>query len=158
MDALDKALVAGLSEDGRRPVQQLGEEAGVTGPTVRARLQNLQKSGVFKVAGLVDPARVEEIVICLIGIRLEKFNLAEKLNEIAMLRGVSWAAVVAGRYDVMAEVISHQGNEGISRFVVEELGRVEGILSTETFIVMRPQNKWVLPPPGMVEDWRGGGK
>jgi len=44
LDSLDKKLVRLLTEDGRIPVGDMAARLGVTAPTVRSRIKNLEKA------------------------------------------------------------------------------------------------------------------
>jgi Lrp/AsnC family transcriptional regulator for asnA, asnC and gidA len=149
LDGTDKELLCQLAEDGRMPVGQLGERLGVSAPTVRSRLKALGDAAVFRVAGLVDAFRTRGITTAIVGIRLDTYQLQEKLEAIAALDQVHWAAVVTGRYDIMAEVISTDGMAGLHRFLSEKLYKVGGIKSSESYVVMKSERKWILLPPGI---------
>lgn len=153
IDALDKALLATLSKDGRMPIQSVGQSLGVTNPTIRSRLKALLKSKILNVAGLVDTSRVDGITTAFIGITLDKYNLQEKLEQISNLEGVNWAAVVTGRYDVIAEIISTDGMAGLYDFLNEKLDKLGGIKSSETFVVMKARRKWVFLPDSVSNGW-----
>lgn len=153
IDALDKALLAALSKDGRMPIQSVGQSLGVTNPTIRSRLTALIKSKILNVAGLVDTSKMDGIITAFIGITLDKYNLQEKLEQISNLPGVNWAAVVTGRYDVIAEIISTDGMAGLYDFLNEKLDKLGGIKSSESFVVMKAQRKWALLPEDISKKW-----
>lgn len=148
-DAIDKGLLCQLIEDGRMPVGQIGENIGITTPTVRTRLKSLINAGALKVAGLVDAFRVRGLTTALVGIRLDTYQLEEKLEEIAKLDQVHWACVVTGQYDIIVEVISADGMVGLHQFLSEQLYKVGGIKSSESFVVMKSTRKWLLLPQGI---------
>lgn len=151
LDSTDKELICELAEDGRRPVGQLGDHLQVSAPTVRARLKALGDTAVLRVAGLVDAFRTRGITTAIVGIRLDTYRLEEKLEAIAALDQVHWAAVVTGRYDIMVEVISTDGMAGLHRFLSEKLYKVGGIKTSESYVVMKSERKWILLPRGIRE-------
>jgi len=153
IDALDKAMLAALSGDGRMALQDVGQALGVTNPTVRSRLKTLEQTNILKVSGLVDTSLLDGLVTALIGITLDKYNLQEKLEQISSLEGVNWAAVVTGRYDVIVEMISTQGMAGLYDFLNEKLDKLGGIKSSETFVVMKAQRKWIFLPDSVRDEW-----
>jgi Lrp/AsnC family transcriptional regulator for asnA, asnC and gidA len=153
VDALDKQLIGVFSEDGRTALAEAAERAGVSTPTVRSRLRNLVDHGVIRIAGLIDPFRVKGLTVALVGLTLDKYKLAEKLEQIAGLDEVSWAAVVTGRYDIVAEVVTAEGMAGFYDFLNVSLQNVGGIRSSEMFVVMKASNKWVLPPRSITRKW-----
>jgi Lrp/AsnC family transcriptional regulator for asnA, asnC and gidA len=149
IDTIDKALIAQLSEDGRRTVGHLSKALGITAPTVRSRLKALAACGLMRVAALVDGAMARGLTVALVGICLDTYQLDTKLEEVAALDQVNWAAVVTGKYDIMAEVLSADGMAGLHQFLSEKLYKIGGIKSSETFVLMTSRRKWLLLPRGL---------
>jgi Lrp/AsnC family transcriptional regulator for asnA, asnC and gidA len=152
-DALDKLLVGLLEEEGRLSLAAAASRTGVSRPTVAARLRSLVADGVVRVAGLVDAFQMRGLTTALVGLSLDKFNLDEKVEQIAGLDEVTWAAVVTGRYDIIVEVMTEDGISGLYNFLSDSLGRVGGISSSEMFVVMKARNKWSLLPAGLRRAW-----
>ncbi len=150
LDALDKALIKLLNINGRMPTGEVAKELDVTNPTVRSRMRNLISSGVLKIAGLVDAFKIENLTVAIIALNIEKhIQLDQKVEQISDLDMVHWAAVVTGRYDIMVEVVSTRGMNDLYRFLTEDLPRVGGILSSESFVVMKAKHKWILLPENL---------
>lgn len=153
LSALDKALIRLLSQDGRMSTGEIAQNLEVTNPTVRSRMKALMRSGVLRIAGLVDFFKIENLIITLVALNVEKHQqLDEKVEQISKLDLVHWAAVVTGRYDIMVEVISPNGMPDLYRFLTVELPKVGGILSSESFTIMKAKCKWILLPDQM-KDW-----
>lgn len=149
LDQLDKRLVAVLAENGQASAGDLAAKLGVSGPTVRSRLKNLLRASLVKVAGLVDPFRVKGICVALVGLSLTSHKLLdEKLEQIAGLPNVNWAAVVTGRYDILVELVLPDDVGELYSFLDRDLSQVGGIGSSETFVVMTARRKWVPLPRG----------
>ena len=149
IDSIDKKLICKLSEDGRIQAGKIGEHLNITNPTVRSRLKSLADSAVLRIAGLVDAFKIRGLTTALVGIRLDTYQLDTKLEEISALDQVVWACVVTGQYDIIVEVISVEGMVGLHRFLSEQLYKVGGIKSSETFVVMKSKRKWILLPKGI---------
>jgi len=149
-DALDKRLIAALTEDGQISAGKLAEDMGVTGPTVRSRLRSLLESGICRISALVDPFMASGLTVALVGITLNSHEqLGLKMDRIAELPDVSWAAVVTGRYDIIAEVVLTESMADLFRFMDEDLASVGGIASSESFVVMKAKRKWLCLPRGI---------
>jgi len=149
-------LISILAKDGRLSVGKISQLLGVTNPTVRTRIRNMVDSGVLKIAGLVNPFKTKGLTLALVGINLsEHQKLDEKLNQIASLEKVNWAAVVTGRYDIFAEVVLDQDMDTLYQFITVELPRLGGIRSSESFMVMKAKGKWILLPEG-ITSWGEG--
>jgi Lrp/AsnC family transcriptional regulator for asnA, asnC and gidA len=149
-DALDKRLIAALTEDGQLSAGKLAEDLGITGLTVWTRLRALLESGICRVSALVDPFRAHGLTVALVGITLNSHEqLGLKMESIAELPEVSWAAVVTGRYDIIAEVVLSESMTDLYRFMDEDLASVGGIASSESFVVMKAKRKWLCLPRGI---------
>lgn len=153
LDTLDKALIGLLGEDGRLPLAAAAKKVGVSRPTVASHVKALTGDGVLRVAGQIDASRVGDLTTALVGLALDKFRLDEILQKVADLDEVSWAAVVTGRYDIVAEVITDQGMAGLYAFLNRSLLEVGGIASSEIFVVMKAARKWSSLPRGLVSAW-----
>ena len=65
-----------------------------------------------------------------------------KAQEISKLDHVLSVSILSGQYDLIIEVLV-DSNQGLIRFLTEELAAVEGLLKTETFLLLRSYNKWI---------------
>ena len=75
----------------------------------------------------------------IIGIKLSEMNLVEKGAEISRLKGVISASVVTGRFDLIILVLFKKGF-GLLEFYTEEISKIEGVRSVETFVVYKSYN------------------
>jgi len=150
MDSLDKKIVQLLTVDGRMSAGKIAEQLNITPPTVRSRIENLIGNGLMRIAGLVNAFKADFLTIAIVGINLEMHQqLDEKIEQISNLSQVHWAAVVTGKYDIIVEIVTTEGIRGIYRFLIEDLPRIGGVRSTESFTVMKAKNKWILLKNGL---------
>lgn len=153
LDNLDKDLIRLLKVDGRVPTAHIADRLDVTTPTVRSRMKALVAAGVMRVAGLVNLSALPELTTALIGINIEsRGQLNSQLEALTALKPVHWAAVVTGRFDVIAEVIVKGGMEDLYRFTSMDLPAIGRVTHCETFLVMRSSRKWMFSHDGL-EDW-----
>lgn len=153
LDNLDKDLIRQLKADGRTPTAHIAEQLQVTTPTVRTRMKALVRSGLLRVSGLVNLSTVPGLTTALIGINIEsRGQLSNQLEKLTALKQVHWAAVVTGRFDVIAEVIVKGGMEDLYTFTSVDLPAIGRVTHCETFVVMRSSRKWMLAPEGL-NDW-----
>jgi Lrp/AsnC family transcriptional regulator for asnA, asnC and gidA len=152
LDALDSGIVRLLAEDGRMPIGEMAKKLKVTAPTVRNRIKGLEKSGVFKVSGLIDPNENKEMITALVfmSIRSEG-KLDQILEKISRLPNVAWAGVVTGRYDIIAEVICVEGKNELYRFTTETILKMGNVIRSETLILMKSRNNWMRLPEKVEE-------
>ena len=152
LDALDNEIVRLLAEDGRMPIGEITKKLKVTAPTVRNRIKGLEKNGVFKVSGLIDPNKHQEMITALVAMSIRsEGKLDQILDKIAQLPNVAWAGVVTGRYDIIAEVICVEGKDELYRFTTETILKMGNAVSSETFILMKSKNNWLRLPKSVEE-------
>lgn len=152
LDVQDKKLIAELTRDGQLSPGKIGEEIGVTAPTVRSRMKNLISAGVLKVAGLVNPMKTKGLTVALVGISLHNHELLdEKLDQIGSLPRVNWCAVVTGRYDIIVEIVCSDDIGDLYDFLDKDMSKVGGISSSESFVVMKSRRKWLCLPDAVIE-------
>lgn len=152
LEKQDRRLLAVMAEDGQLSAGKVSERLGVTSPTVRTRMKNLIRSGVLRVAGLVDPFRIKGLEVAFVGITVQTHSrMDDMLEKIAGLEKVNWAAVVTGRYDLVAEVLLPEGTDDLYQFINEDLSAIGGVSASESFMIMKAKRKWVPLPKGLRE-------
>lgn len=152
LDTLDNEIIRLLIEKGRMPIGEMAKRLKVTAPTIRKRIKNLEKNGVFKVSGLVDPNQHQEMITALVGMNVQSGGKMDQiLEKIAHLPNVAWAGVVTGRYDIIAEVVCIGGKDELYRFTTETILNMGNVVKSETFVIMKSRNNWIRLPEGMVE-------
>ena len=105
LDELDNRIIHLLVEDGRMPIGEMAKCLSVTAPTIRSRIKNLEKKGRLKVCGIIDPNQHQEMTTAVVAMSIQSDGKMDQiLEKIARLPNVVWAGVVAGRYDIIAEV------------------------------------------------------
>ena len=147
LDALDNDLIALLTEDGRMPIGEMAKKLNVTAPTIRSRIKILEEKGLFKVSGLVDPNQHPDMITALVAMSTQsKGQLDKILDKISQLPNVTWAGVVAGRYDIIAEVVCVGGRNELYQFTTETILKLGNIIRSESFIIMKSRQNWLRLP------------
>lgn len=138
IDDLDLKIVHHLW-DGRTAFAEISEKLGITTNTVRARVERLQKTGVLQIIGLVDPAAIPGHSSAFIGFKAETPKIKQVYDNIKKLKGIVVAVLVSGKFDILAVVMFNE-KFTYRNFIYEELPKIEGIISTETFFVVEADN------------------
>jgi Lrp/AsnC family transcriptional regulator for asnA, asnC and gidA len=143
VDETDRQMIRILNQDGRITNNDIAAQLNVSEGTVRNRIKKLSDAGLLKVAGLINPDDSPDKQLMLLGVNITSSkDLTKKAAELAKLPNVESAYITAGRYDIMVEVwIDAKG--GLIEFLSKTLAKVEGIASTESFLVMKSFNKWL---------------
>lgn len=146
LDALDKEIIRLLVEDGRIPIGTLAKRLKVTAPTLRKRIKKIEKEGLLKVSGLIDPQKHPEMTTALVAMNIQSHGKMDQiLAKIAELPNVVWAGVVTGRYDIIAEVLISGGKNELYRFTTETILKHGEVVRSESFVIMKSAGNWVRP-------------
>ena len=152
LDALDNEIIRLLTEDGRMSIGELAKKLNVTAPTIRSRIKILEKTGLFKISGLVDPSRHQDMITALVAMSIQsKGQMDNILDKISRFPNVAWAGVVAGRYDMIAEVVCVGGKDELYQFTTETILKIGNVVRSETFIIMKSRQNWLRLPEGLGE-------
>ncbi len=141
IDDLNIEIIRELKE-GRKSFKKIADKLDITENTVRARVNRLTEEGVLDICGLIDPTKIPEHKIVMIGIKLTEMDLVKKGEEISKLKGVISVSVITGRYDLMAIVLFKPGF-GLLEFYTDEIAKIDGINSVESFVVYKSYNLMV---------------
>jgi Lrp/AsnC family transcriptional regulator, regulator for asnA, asnC and gidA len=125
--------------DGRKSFKTIAEELSVSENTVRARVGKLAEEGVLEISGLVDPESLPGHGTVLVGVKLQSMDLIKKGEEFSKLKGVVSVSVVTGRFDLILLVLLKEGF-GLLEFYTQEVAKIKGVQSVETFVVYKSYN------------------
>jgi len=147
LEALDYEIIHLLTEDGRMSIGEMAKKLDVTAPTIRSRIKLLEEKGLFKVSGLVDPSQNHDMITALVAMNIQSNGQMDKImTEISQLPNVAWVGVVAGRYDIIAEVVCVGGQDELYQFTTETILQIGNVVRSETFIIMKSRQNWLHLP------------
>jgi Lrp/AsnC family transcriptional regulator for asnA, asnC and gidA len=135
IDTISLEIIKQL-RDGRKSFKTIAEELSVSENTIRARVGKLTEEGVLEISGLVDPESLPGHGTVLVGVKLQSMDLIKKGEEFSKLKGVVSVSVVTGRFDLILLVLLKEGF-GLLEFYTEEVAKIKGVQSVETFVVYK---------------------
>ena len=134
MDEVDKKIVKILREEGRAGYNPIGKMIGLSEGAVRKRIKALADAGVIRKftikVGVAEGA--EAIALLSANPSYPTQEVSKRIQEIP---NVETVYEVTGEYDIVA-VISGMNVVEVND-CVEKIRRVEGIMKTNTMIVLR---------------------
>jgi len=142
MDEISLQIIKHL-RDGRKSFDEVGKNLSITTNTVRARVKKLMEKGVLEIIGSIDPEKIDNHFLVIVGVRLKSMRLVDKGEEFSKLKGVISVAVVTGRFDLILTVLLNN-RFGLHEFYTQEVSRIKDVMSTETFVVYKNYN-WKVP-------------
>jgi Lrp/AsnC family transcriptional regulator for asnA, asnC and gidA len=142
MDQMSLQIIKHL-RNGRKSFGEIGQDLSITTNTVRARVRKLMKKGALEIIGSIDPEKIDNHFLVIVGVKLKTMRLVEKGEEFGKLKGVISVAVVTGRFDLILTVLLNN-MFGLNEFYTQEVSKIEDVMSTETFVVYKNYN-WRVP-------------
>jgi Lrp/AsnC family transcriptional regulator for asnA, asnC and gidA len=125
------------------PNNSIAKKLNISEGTVRLRLKKLKDAGILEIKALINPEVLEHKQLALVAMRVSESRLLEsKAKKVSALENVLSVSIVSGRYDLVAEVLV-DSNRGLVKFLTEELPHVEGILFSESYLMLKTYNKFV---------------
>ncbi|NUT49956.1 MAG: Lrp/AsnC family transcriptional regulator [Saccharothrix sp.] len=149
LDHIDRAMLHALVADGRQTVRALAKVVGLSEPSVRERLQRLERDGV--IAGYhagIAPAAVEAGTAAFVALRFESSKRAKDAMNAALSREPCVLEVheVAGEDCYLVKI-----RVGSTEALADALDRIRALPSvhgTSTTIVLRTVLERPLTPGG----------
>jgi len=140
-DELDMKILSELIKDASISVPRLSKKLHINASVLYSRIKRLSKKGLIrKFTILVNDEFLGINVKAIVGINRDpklKESIHTELLKISEVRVIS---EVTGRFDILVSV-SARTLEELHSVVIEKIGRIEGVLSTETFVEMQRTEK-----------------
>jgi len=138
LDDVDRRIMKLLRHDARLSYAHVARTVGVSEPTVRKRIDRLVHAGAIINAARINPAPIGFPVDAMIGINVVRGRVKEVGRKLAEMENVAYVAYVAGNFDIIIQAyLPH--TEGLFKFLNEDLDKIEGIASTQTWNVLRTE-------------------
>jgi DNA-binding Lrp family transcriptional regulator len=134
LDEIDRKIIKILKEDGRAGYINIGKKVGLSEGAVRKRIKTLIETGIIRSFTVkVSVAEgAEAIAFLSVNPSLPTQEVSRRIHEIS---NVETVYEVTGEYDIVA-VIGGMNVVEVNE-CVEKIRRVEGIMKTNTMIVLR---------------------
>jgi len=133
VDNLDRKLIEELQGNGREAYIDLARKLGVVEGTIRKRIKHFLTSDMIKIVAVPNVRKLGYALICIMGLQVRMEDLRKVANGLANNQHVCYLAFVAGRFDLMAIIVTRSPEE-LSQFIEREISAMPSILRTETFI------------------------
>jgi DNA-binding Lrp family transcriptional regulator len=134
MDDKDREILRILRDDGRAGYIDIGKKIGLSEGAVRKRIKSLTDAGVIRKftvrVGVAEGA--EAIALLAVNPALPTHKVSKLIHDIP---NVEMIYEITGEYDIVA-VISGMNVVEVNE-CIEKIRRVEGIMKTNTMIVLR---------------------
>jgi len=138
---LDLTILSELSEDAAISVPKLSKKIKVNPSVVYSRIKRLIKRKLIeRFTIVVNDHELGYGVKALTGINMDSKQRDNVIDELFKITGVREIAEVTGRFDILVTMYAKSLDE-MHRMVSDKIGRIDGVLSSESFIEMKTRSK-----------------
>jgi Lrp/AsnC family transcriptional regulator for asnA, asnC and gidA len=136
IDDVDKTILEMLQDDSRIAFRKIAEKLGISEATVFMRAKKLSERGAIKrFTVLVSPELVGKSLAAFVLINADPKKLQNVLETLGGMDDVYEVYDVTGTYYALAK-IRVENREKLAK-IIDDIGLIEGVTSTETAIVLR---------------------
>jgi Lrp/AsnC family transcriptional regulator, regulator for asnA, asnC and gidA len=141
IDETDMKILAELSKDASISVPLLSKKIGMNPSVLYSRIKRLSKRKLIRKFTIeVNEDALGFVVSALVGLNIDSKFREEILDEMLQLESVREIYEVTGRFDLILKVRTKSLDE-LHDSVSSKIGRLNGVLHSETFIEMRKRER-----------------
>ncbi len=135
MDTLDLNLMSELQKDGRQSFMALARKLLVAEGTVRRRVKRLLDAKLTRIVAIPNVGELGYKSTVVMALQVSVADVRTVADALIKKQNVCYLALVTGRYDLIAIVVT-QTNRELSVFLEKEIWPIPNILRIETFVTM----------------------
>ena len=141
IDELDLKILSELSNDASVSVPKLSEKINMNSSVVYSRIKRLLKQNLIQRYTIdVNHKDLGYVVKSVTGINMDSKRRDTIIEELFKIQGVREISEVTGRFDIMVTMYAKSLND-MHKVVSENIGKIEGVLGSESFIEMKRRTK-----------------
>jgi len=143
VDKIDQKILSELSEDSSISIPKLAEKINANSSVVYSRIKRLLKNKLIERFTIeVNDKKLGYGVKSLTGINMDSKQRDNVIQELFKISGVREVSEVTGRFDIL--VTMHAKNlHDMYSVVSDDIGKIDGIISSESFIEMKTRTKQI---------------
>lgn len=133
LDEIDRDIIRLLQADGRTPYSQLARVVGLSDAAARQRVNRLTAEGVIDIVAVTDPVKLGLGFQAMLAIKVNG-DTRKVAVEVGGYEDSVYVVLTAGRYDLIAEVISRDSDAFVD--LTNTIRALDGVESVETLPYM----------------------
>jgi Lrp/AsnC family leucine-responsive transcriptional regulator len=151
LDDIDRRILAQLQEDCKTPLAHVGRRVGLSAPSVMERIRKLEEAGIIRgYHGVLDSRKVGLDVTAFIGVSMSSNGIQHLEDVLVGMDEVLECHHVTGAYTVLLKVRT-QNTQALEQ-LISRVRQLDGVLRTETLVVLSTQLERTLIPLGVNAD------
>jgi len=136
IDAIDKTILEMLQDNSRIAFRKIAKRLGVSEATVFMRVRKLLEKGIIKrFTALVSPELLGKGLIAFVLLNADPKKHQTVLETLSKIDDVYEVYDVTGTYYAIAK-IRMENRDKLAK-IIDEIGLIDGVTSTETALVLR---------------------
>ena len=140
-DNIDLKILSELSNDSSLSVPHLSKKINVNSSVVYSRIKRLIKRKLIERFTIeINNKELGYTVKSLTGINMDSKKRDNVIEELFKIREVREISEVTGRFDILVTMYA-RNLEDMHQLVSEQIGKIQGIVGSESFIEMKTQTK-----------------
>ena len=146
LDKIDLKILDIITKNARIPFKDVAVKVGISRAAVHQRAARMFELGVITGSGYhIDPKKIDFSTCTYIGIFLEKGGLfSEVVAKLELIPEVVECHYTTGQYAIFIKVYA-KDNEHLKAILSNEIQKIHGVSSTETFISLEESFKRTIP-------------
>ena len=141
MDKIDQKILSELTDDSSISIPKLSEKINVNSSVVYSRIKRLIKKKLIERFTIeINDKELGYSVKSLTGINMDSKQRDNVIQELFKIQGVREVSEVTGRFDILVTMYAENLGE-MYRIVSDNIGKIEGVISSESFIEMKTRKK-----------------
>jgi Lrp/AsnC family transcriptional regulator, regulator for asnA, asnC and gidA len=141
IDELDLQILSELSEDAAISIPKLSKKINVNPSVVYSRIKRLVKRKLIeRFTIVVNDQELGYQVKSLTGINMDSKQRDNVIDKLFKIDGVREIAEVTGRFDILVTMYA-KSLDAMHKLVSDNIGRIQGVISSESFIEMKTRTK-----------------
>jgi len=141
VDKIDQKILSELSKDSSISIPKLSEKINVNSSVVYSRIKRLVKKKLIERFTIeINNKELGFGVKSITGINMDSKQRDNVIQELFKIAGVREVSEVTGRFDILVAMYAENLSE-MYRIVSDNIGKIEGIISSESFIEMKTRTK-----------------
>ena len=141
MDKIDQKILSELTDDSSISIPKLSEKINVNSSVVYSRIKRLIKKKLIERFTIeINDKELGFGVKSITGINMDSKQRDNVIQELFKIPGVREVSEVTGRFDILVTMYAENLGE-MYRIVSDNIGKIEGVISSESFIEMKTRKK-----------------
>ncbi len=141
VDDLDLKILSELSNDASISIPKLSEKINENSSVVYSRINRLvKKKLIIRFTIDVNNKELGYTVKSLTGINMDSKQRSVVIEELFKIENVREVSEVTGRFDILVTMYARNLGE-MHQLISEKIGKIPGIIGSESFIEMKTRTK-----------------